>query len=206
MHDDLGALEVRAPRKHMRHGIEHAHFFGRDDGPRHGFEEGHGRFQPRRFRAQRGFENEGRKARRAPLFELRLGKAGEVMAREGGKERMARIAGLDEHLAGTLPAPGASGDLSKHRKQPLGCPVVGRNERRIRVQHGDQRERREVMSLCEELRTDQNVSFALPDVLQRAHKIGSTPCAVAVDAHDPRAGKKRGQCLFYALRAASHRP
>ena len=127
------------------------------------------------------------------------------MAREGGKERMARIAGLDEHLAGTLPAPGASGDPSKHRKQPLGRPVVGRNERRIRVQHGDQRERREVMSLCEELRTDQNVSFAPPDVFQRAHKIGSTPCAVAVDAHDPGAGKKRGQCLFYALRAASHR-
>jgi hypothetical protein len=118
---------------------------------------------------------------------------------------MARVAGLDEHLAGTLAPPGASGDLGEYRKEPLGCPVIGRNQRGVCVHDGDQSEPRKIMSLGEELRADEDVGLAAPDAFQRTHEVGPAACAVAVDAHDPRPGESLGERLFHALRAASHR-
>ena len=61
------------------------------------------------------------------------------------------------------------------------------------------------MSLGEQLRADQNIGFAALDALQRARKLCAAPRTVAIDAHDARAGKRRGERLFDALRAAPHR-
>ena len=140
------------------------------------------------------------------LGELRLAakpaKSWRTSAANSGWPRIAR---LDQHFARPLAPAGAPGDLRQHREQALGRAVVGGDQRAVGVQHADQRERREVVALGEQLRADQDVAFAAPDAFQRARELAAAPRAVAVDAHDARAGKARGQRLLDALRAAPHR-
>src|SRR4029453_5966870 len=72
------------------------------------------------------------------------------------------------------------------------------------VEHADQRERRKVVALGEQLRADQDVSLAAPDALQRARELLPAPRAVPVDADDARLREARCERLLDALRAAAH--
>src|SRR5258706_9383021 len=60
------------------------------------------------------------------------------------------------------------------------------------------------MALREELRADQDVTLATPDLGQCVRELGAPARAVAVDAHDARLREARGERLLHALRAAAH--
>src|SRR3954467_7437287 len=151
LHHELRALEAGAPRDDMRHRVEHGELRGNLDAGRGFAQEAHGGVELWRLGAQRRFEDERRKSAAAAIGELRRGEAGEVMARERGEQRMRRIASLHEHFAELLAASGTTGDLHQNGEQPLGRPIVGRQQRGVGVHHHDQRELREVVNVREEL-------------------------------------------------------
>src|SRR5439155_18943443 len=118
-------------------------------------------------------EHERREAGALALGELRLGKAGKVVARERGEERVPGVAGLHQHLALLLAAPGAARHLRKDREQTLRRTVIGRDERRVGIQDADQSEAGEIVAFGEELRADQDIGLATLDALQRVRELSA---------------------------------
>jgi len=78
--------------------------------------------------------------------------------------------------------------LRKDGEQTLRRTVIGRDKRGVGVQNADESEAGEIVAFCEQLRADQDIGFAALDALQRARELCAAPRAVAVDAHDARAG------------------
>jgi len=124
---------------------------------------------------------------------------------QGPEKRMARVARLDHDFAALAAAAGAARHLREHGVKALGGAIVRGKQSGVRVQHGDERQLRKVVSLGEQLRANQDVAFAAPQPLERAHELGAPACAVTIDAHDARAGKACRERLLHALCAAAHR-
>ena len=170
LRQQLSALEVGAARDHVRHRIvdahlrRHRHQLGRLAQERERRGEGPG------LGAQHRLGDERREARRFALGELRGGEAGIVVAFQRGEQRMLRVAGLDQHLARALAPPGASRDLFQRGEQPLGGPVIGRQQGVVGVEHPDQRQSGEIVPLGEQLGADQDVGLAAAHALERARR------------------------------------
>src|SRR6185503_20535153 len=72
-------------------------------------------------------------------------------------------------------------------------------------QHTDERQTREIMALGEQLRADEDVTVAAPDVFERLPQRRAPACYVAIDSHHARAGEEPCDRFLDALRAAAHR-
>ena len=116
MHDELRALEAGAAREQMRNRVEHAHLFRRVRDSSGALQEGERGLELRGLGSQRRFEHERRKPGRAPLGELGLREAGEIVPLERGEERMARVARLDQDFARPLAPAGAPGDSTANSR------------------------------------------------------------------------------------------
>src|SRR3954468_7783937 len=60
------------------------------------------------------------------------------------------------------------------------------------------------MPFGQELRAHEDVAFAAPHLGECARELAATAGAIAVDAHDARLRKVRGESLLHALRTAAH--
>src|SRR6266480_324376 len=78
------------------------------------------------FRAQRRFENEGRKSRLATLGEQAPREPRVVVAHKGLVKRMVRVAGLDQYFARQVRTAGTPRYLLQLSKGPLARPIVAR--------------------------------------------------------------------------------
>ena len=113
--------------------------------------------------------------------------------------------GLNDYFSGELAATGPSGDLHKLSEESLGRAKVGTEECAVGVQHYDERELGEVVTLCERLRSHQNVYPLRSDVVAHALPCELAPCAVAIDSQDARARKARLEKLLYPLGTFTNR-
>ena len=97
---------------------------------------------------------------RLPRGQLGGGEAGVVVV-DGGQDRV--VVGrkrLHEHAAALVAAAGAAGDLRDELKRPLGRPQVAKVQRRVGVDHADQRHVRKVEPLGDHLRAQQDLHLA----------------------------------------------
>src|SRR4051812_3512626 len=128
------------------------------------------------------------------------------MLEERLEERVVGVARLDHHLTALAATAGATRHLREHRIKTLAGAIVGGEQCRVGVQHGDKGELREVMALGEQLRADQDVAFAAPQSLEGAHERIAPAGAVAVDAPDACAGEEPREGLFPPPGAAGPPP
>src|SRR5213079_1212277 len=87
------------------------------------------------FRAQRSFENEGRKSRLATLGEQAPREPRVVMAHKGLVKRMVRVAGLDQYFARQVRTAGTPRYLLQLGKGPLARPIVAREQAAVGIEH-----------------------------------------------------------------------
>ena len=73
---------------------------------------------------------------------------------------MLGIERLHDRFACALAATGTAGDLREQLEGPLGCAEVREAEADIRRDHANQRHGREVMSLRDHLRADEDVELS----------------------------------------------
>src|SRR5262249_15841784 len=91
---------------------------------------------------------------------LRSGKAS-VIVIDGGQDRiMVGRKRLHENAAPFIAAAGAAGDLGDELKRPLGCSQITKMERRIGVNDADERHIREIETLGDHLRAEQDFYLA----------------------------------------------
>ena len=116
-----------------------------------------------------------------------------------------RLVGLDHDRTRHFPAPGASGRLCQQLEGPFCCPVVARIEREVRQEDPDQRHAREIMSLDDHLRSDQDVRLPVGKRGQDLVVTALLRGRVRVQAQHPRAGIPDLQVLLDLLGARPHR-
>ena len=90
--------------------------------------------------------------------------------------------GLHQHPAGPVAPPGPAGHLRHELEGPLGGAEVGHVQRRVGVDHADQRDVGEVEPLGDHLRAEQDPHLARPEgrehllvAARRPHRVGVHP-------------------------------
>src|SRR5579862_7194737 len=78
---------------------------------------------------------------------------------------------LQDDLAGSLAASGASGDLGEELKGALGSAKIWESERDIGSDHADQRHAVNVVAFGDHLGADEKVEFAFVQAVQGAFEI-----------------------------------
>ncbi len=105
----------------------------------------------------------GRRADHAPLGGLGAPEPLLVARQDRADHRVLRLVRLQEGEAGSPGAPRPASDLAHQLEGALGRAQVGPEQPQIRVDHADQRQRREVVALGDQLRADDDVGGALGD-------------------------------------------
>jgi hypothetical protein len=70
---------------------------------------------------------------------------------------------LDQHPAASVASAGAAGNLRHQLKGPFGGPEIREVQRRIRVDHADQRHVGKIESFGDHLRAEQDADVARPE-------------------------------------------
>ena len=104
-----------------------------------------------------------------------------------------------------LPAPRPSRHLRQQLERALGRAEVRHVDGRIRADDADQRDIREIQSLGDHLRADQNVGVALPEVAHDAGMRALFRGGVAVHARDARCREHAQHLFLDLLRADAER-
>jgi len=91
---------------------------------------------------------------------------------------------LHQHPAAARAAAGPPGHLRDQLKRPLGGAEVGQVQRRVGIDHADERDVRKIQSLGDHLRPQQDADRAVAKPLERlavragvAHRVGVHPQA-----------------------------
>ena len=107
--------------------------------------------------------------------------------------------GLDEHLTRTTLAPGAAGDLDNRLRHAFCAAKIRAEQTLVCVDDSDKRELWKVMSFGQHLRTDQDISLALPGLVERFVHRAFALSAVAVNASNRLARKSQSQGILEAF-------
>ena len=99
---------------------------------------------------------------------------------------MVRKEALNDDFARAIAAARAARHLRQQLKRSLRGAKVRQRQRGIRRENSDQRHEREVVSLGDHLRSDQNVDLALSKTAKHALEVANVLHGVAVDASDAR--------------------
>ena len=133
---------------------------------------------------------ERRKIAAFTKFQFLLEVAGEIVMSRELNGRTERRVGLHENFAGGFAAARAARHLREQLKRPFARAEIGKVQREIGVDDSDERDVREMQTLRDHLRADENVDLAGAEGAQRfairilaRHRIGIHP------PHDCRSGK-----------------
>ena len=97
--------------------------------------------------------------------------------------------GLDQHLPRQVGAAGAARHLQQGCKQALRRAVISGEQGTVAIEHPDQSELGEVVTLGQHLRADQDVGFAGVDGFEQG--LPGAPGARAVTIHAQNARRER---------------
>jgi len=206
--EDLPALEAGTPRQRRGHGREHfdaVRMCARNAASRlaRRSEETINRIATRRFGGEQRKARERRKHCRFPFRKQAFREAFVIMGDERSRERMRREVRLHDDFAGEIGAPRAARYLEQQRREALGRAEITAVERVVGAEHADERQPREVVTLGEHLRADQDIDLARVDALAHVGKGALAPRAVAIDALDARLRKALGERSLEPLRAVA---
>ena len=144
---------------------------------------------------------EWRQAAEPPLLGLLRVEPLGVAGHERRDDRMLRLPGLQQRMARLVAAPRASGRLTKKLERALGRARIGVGETDVGVDDADERQKRKVVPLGDELRADDEVVGAARRRIELAAQ--SLDPARRIGGQDQRAdvGKEDFRLLGEALDA-----
>ncbi len=125
------------------------------------------------------------------------------MPLQGAIQWMLREGGLHQHFARLVRPPGTARHLHQLRKQLFPGAEVATVQRAVGIQHPHQRQIREVVSLHQHLRADQNIHLVGANLRLHVRPSALALGAVPIDAQNARLRKTLLQHLFHALGAAA---
>jgi hypothetical protein len=153
-----------------------------------------------RLRRQQRRMRRRRQASRTALVEQRVRESIVVGCGQRRVYRMRWKIGLHDDLARQSRAACATGDLRQQREHPFGRAKIGAIERIVGADHAHAGEARKIVTLREHLGADHHVDLAALDARADIGERAPRARGVAVDARDPRAGKRVGERARQALR------
>ena len=107
----------------------------------------------------------------------------EVVLHDRCDRIMVGYEGLDHDSPGARRPPRATGNLSEQLEGAFGGPKVGHVEAKIRSDHADQLNAREIMALGDHLRADHDVDRFVPESQQDRLRLAALASDVAIESH-----------------------
>ena len=118
---------------------------------------------------------------------------------------MPGFGGLNHHLAAFRTASGTARHLHHQLKSPFGGPEIGVIQQVVGIEDAHERHPREVETLGDHLRTDQNVGPAGLEIGDNGIESPFGGHTVAVQTSDTRFGEDFGDLFLDLLRPETHR-
>ncbi len=148
---------------------------------------------------------ERRVAQRPAVAHLALEERFVVLRRGEPQHGMLGIEGLHDHASRSLPASGAARDLGQELERALGGAEIGQAERLVGRHDADERDAREIVTLGDHLRADEDVDLAALEAREDPLVLAAAAHGVAVHALDARRGRELAQHLLDLLGALPDR-
>src|SRR5690349_14866142 len=112
-----------------------------------------------------------------------------------------RMIGLNEYSAGAIATSGAAGNLSNQLKSSFCGTKIRQRQPGVDRDYAHERDVREIVTLREHLRADQQIQLAFFKVKQGLFEFAPAGLRVAIDAADPQIRKALVQQFFDLFRA-----
>jgi len=154
---------------------------------------------------QRRQPAEGRPVAGAALLGLGGQEPLQVVAQQGGHHRVLGAEGLQQDAPGRFRPPRAAGHLVQQLHGALARPQVAARQAQVGIHHADEREMREVPSLGDDLRADDQVHLARLDLARRLRRGRGAGDRVARHHQLARLGEEVVHLLLDALHAGADR-
>ena len=139
-----------------------------------------------------------------PLGQLVLVEALVVVALDKADDRVAGVAGLENHLALLVRTASTAGNLLEHIEGTLVRTEVRKADHRVGIQHAHDAHAVEVQTFGYHLRAHQDIGLVGREVVDDAVVARLAACSVQVHARDFLTRKSRVNLVFNSLGAVAH--
>ena len=117
---------------------------------------------------------------------------------------MLRVIRFHQDFAGKFAATRASGYLREQLEGSFGCSKIRPTQREIRSNHANQSDSLKIVALCDHLRSDQHVQFAVRERAEHLLVFALGANGVAIEPCDARSRELFPQVFFYPFRSVAY--